>query len=479
MKNGIGFALLILVFSFANLNSVNLSTSESLLLSKISGNSLTENDLDSEYIKHCKRLEIKYEKTNKALIGLKFAPEYLSLLKNKNAYTLNKIDEKGKFSKLVINFKNDTQMKTIYLHDSKIIASDYYYKKQMICKESEYLRFYYTDSSRYNQLAVDFVNTEINRFLDIFKDHISKDRIALLKKQKIDYIICSSMNQMQEITGFQTNGIALLNDDTVVSIDPSHLHEITHLLINFIIKDNKLYTHPIFQEGLAVAFGGRSGRSPETIMNSAIYLLQNGFLTFVELLAVSDYQAHDPSLSYALSGLFNDYLLKIKSPSDYLSLYKKYSVNDSDFPNLRIDKKDLFIDTNWDAYLRYKQSSIIDSVYNKKLIKETTDYKIYQLDNSDNKWQIIIKKGVYCFQKDERLNNYRSRIFEELMPSAVYESQRYALKADNNEIILYSLDLDRMIYLISNGFSNIQLINELPNDFIEFKTDNKELIDIM
>jgi len=478
MKNGIGLALILLI-SICTLNSVNHSGSDSLLINRIIEGNLTENDLNPDYSANCNRLGIYYYNTNKALIGIELTAEQIDLLKVKNAYSIVSQKIKEEYQKLTITFNQDKQQKTFFLKNEKIISPDSYYKKEMKKVETEYIRFYFSDSERYNQLASDFLNSEIERFLNIFSDFVTKDRIALLKKNKIDYIICSSMQEMQEITGFQTNGIALLNDDTVVSIDPSHMHEITHLLINFVIRDNQLYTHPIFQEGLAVAFGGRSGRSPKTITDSAIYLLQNGFISFDEILSVQTFQNQDASLTYALSGLLNDYLLKTNSPAAYLSLYKKYSVPPAVFPNLSVNKNDLSLDSNWEAYFKKVSKPVTDSVFSTKLLKETSDYRIFLINNTQDKWRIVIKKGVYCFLKDNRLNNYRSRIFGELLPNTKYNGQRYAIKAENDEIILYSLDLDRITYMISNGFSNTLLIRELPDGFLEFETDNQEILKII
>jgi hypothetical protein len=148
--------------------------------------------------------------------------------------------------------------------------------------------------------------------------------MALLARQKIDYVLCDE-DIVEAIAGAPTKGVAMLPIDAVVTSEPAHTHELAHLLLGFAAEDLGLYVLPALQEGIAVHLGGRWGRSPAVTDELGRYVVNEGFAEIDAFLAWNDFHAQLPDLVYAPAGILAGTLLHELGPADFLTLYRDYS----------------------------------------------------------------------------------------------------------------------------------------------------------
>lgn len=153
---------------------------------------------------------------------------------------------------------------------------------------------------------------------------VSPDRIDLLRARKLGYYLCDESN-VDRIVGATTRGAAWLPSDAVVTSEPCHLHELAHLLVNFARKDLPLYTMPFLQEGVAVALGGRWGRSSGVMQGLGKFTLQSGMLSIEELFSWQEFRDQAADWTYAPSGVFAGFLLDSLDSEQFLRLYGQLS----------------------------------------------------------------------------------------------------------------------------------------------------------
>ncbi len=153
---------------------------------------------------------------------------------------------------------------------------------------------------------------------------INKDRVNLLQKEKINYILCKDENEIKTISGFDTRGIYILAYDEVITTFNTHYHELSHLLMNFKLQNLPLYTLPFFQEGFAVAVGGRGGIGRNILLNIGYFLEKSNYLKFNSILSKKDFVSENASMAYPAAGLYNYFLISNYGINSYIKLYLKY-----------------------------------------------------------------------------------------------------------------------------------------------------------
>jgi len=182
----------------------------------------------------------------------------------------------------------------------------------------------------------------------------------ILEKEKIGYIFCKDENSVEKITGFKAKGMAMLGTDVVVTSYQTHFHEVAHILINYKLKKSGLYTLPFFMEGFAVAVGGRGGMAPRVITDLGYYLEKSGILTYDSILTNHGFYNNDASMSYAVAGLYNSFLLSELGGEMYLELYKKFNGNLEFIKNIKLNSLILSTKTKWNSFLEdYKEPPTI------------------------------------------------------------------------------------------------------------------------
>lgn len=433
--------------------------------------------IDQDYLAKCKRLNIEYLDTpKKALIGIVIPIDFIEAERNEELMHINAKDSTN-YTKMILS-KSYNETYDIHFHNHKLIAPDEYYKSIFYQEESTYFRFYYSDSSRINQESKAFLDTELEKMIEMFGYSVSDKKFDLLRKNKIDYIICKDMREMKKITGFETNGIALLNDDTVVSIDPSHFHEVVHIMMNVLVSPNYLYTHQLLQEGVAVALGGRSGRSAQVMKETGLSLFNLAYITPEMFLNQTDFAETDPSISYSAGAVMVDYLIKEKGAKPFLTLYKRYSCPQDQMNQLIIEETLFDLDA-FSRYLKQYKVTIPMSEAHNQLLIDTPDLQVYQFNDHKDYFYVSMPSGYYSSSEPDIKAGYKSRIWKETLIQYPYQYQKYFLSVDENDIKLYDLHLDRLIWSISNGFSEDLIIQKTEDQRISFVSKDSILKDLL
>jgi hypothetical protein len=287
------------------------------------------------------------------------------------------------------------------------------------------------------------------------KLELTSNDLAVLTKSKIKYFLCKDEAEIKNLTGFNTMGMYYLPYDYLITTYNSHYHELIHLLMNFKFKTLPLFTLPFFQEGFAVAYGGRGGKEPDIFNNMAVYLQKSGAMNFNEILNKEDFSKVDASMSYPLSGLYNKFLIDKLGIVKYLKLYRKYSSDDSGISNLSVDTLDFPSGSAWDNYL-----DSVSGNYDLKTGKDiyTSDYKLmidkpnYKIYTNTISYMFEIKDTV-LFSSEEKYPGYISSKFREVFPARNYEFQKYLITADSSEISIYNLYTNNLIAKYVSSFA--------------------------
>lgn len=468
--------LLLLIFLLTNISfSQNISTSR---LEKITNLLLTNSVEICDYINQdelqvSNQFDIEYEGVNnKFFIANEFTSDLtINRLTNKIKYEhqLNVLEDN--FSMLSIKIPSLKISKEYYLKDSLIVSPTHYHSRKWKTITSNHFKFFISEETLFNDYSINQLEKFINKMLNILS--FSETEKNLIKQKKIYYFLCKDEGEIKKVTGFATRGIFMLAQDYVVTTYNTHYHELLHFLINYKLKNLPLYTHPFLQEGFAVAFGGRGGLDVHTITEMAIYLVKSGFANYKELLSKSDFQSSDASISYSISGLYTNFLIKQIGIEKYLTLYKKYS-GDSE----KIIETDLLSEQKWNLF--------VDSISNQNpvKIKDKLDFVNFKLITKQRDKEIYENKDEYVFRiKDtllistkERIEKYQSKLFNEHFPNRAYNSEKYLIIANQNEISIYNLYSNNLIGKYVASFSIPTKFVLMENNFYEFAV-KKDLFD--
>jgi len=262
--------------------------------------------------------------------------------------------------------------------------------------------------------------------------------------------------------------------DYLITTFNCHYHELLHLLINYKLKNLPLYTHPFLQEGFAVALGGRGGKEPEVILNLGCFLEKSGFPSYKDLLNSNNYKSNDASMSYPLSGLYNDFLLKEISIEKYLKLYLKFSSSNN--ITSTISTSDLPAEEDWLNFLNeYPDNERIKLDFDKNYLEKSVEHPAFTISRQDDYYLFSTMENL-LFSDSDNDGKYQSKIFNELFPNSIYNGEKYLLRVNDTEIDVYNLYTNNLIANYASGFT----INMKPvpkeNGYYKFLL-NKDLFD--
>lgn len=425
-----------------------------------------------EELEVAKRFGISYQETEKKFF---IANEFPQTQKNISYdYKLSKLE--NSYSKLSINIPSQNITRDYYLKDSFIVSKPFYFSGKWKVKESNYFKFFISDETLFNDYSIQ----QLEKFIEkMFNDlNFSEELKNEIRQKKIYYYLCKDESEIQKVTGFATRGIYILAQDYIVTTYNTHYHELVHFLINYKLKDLPLYTHPFLQEGLAVALGGRGGLDAHTVFETGVFLVKSGFANYNELLSRRDFQNTDATISYPISGLYVDFLIKQSGIEKFIELYKKYSASkDLSLIDL-IEKNDLPAEEKWNLFL--------DSLVDKNPIKvadnielssfdiiiKKEDYEIYS--NNEN-YLFRVKDTLLIAAKPEMLN-YQSKVFAEHFRNKEYNSEKYLIIANQSEISIYNLYSNNLIVKYVASFSIPPKEIKRREGFYEFIVE-KEVFD--
>ena len=468
--------LLFIPFSFTQ----NISNSRvEYIINKLLTNSPDISDyIFPDEFEISNRFGIEYKGVkNKFLIANEIPeeiPDDLIKGKIKYEYEINRLEDN--FSLLTFKIPSLNIKREFFLKDSFLVTSPYYHSRNWNVIISEHFKFLISDGIAFNEYSISLLENFINKMSVVLS--FTDDEKNQLKQNKIFYFLCKNEAEIQKVTGFATRGIFILAQDYVMTIYNTHYHELLHFLINFKLRKLPLYTHPFLQEGFAVAFGGRGGLDAHTIIETGVFLVKSDFANYLELLSRSDFQSTDASISYPISGLYTSFLLKRIGIEKYLDLYKKYSASlDLNLID-KISINELPDEIEWEKFV----DSLIDK--NPVRVFEEKDYSGFDLITKQNGFEVYENEIEYLFRvKDtlliisgEKIFDYQSKIFKLIFPSRNYDSEKYLIIANSNEVSVYNLFSNNLIgkYVASFSIPPKALTNN--NGFYEFVV-RKDLFD--
>lgn len=420
------------------------------------------------------RFGIKYKNVpNKFLIANEI-PLWLSndLISGKIKYEYEVENLDNNYDILTINIPALSIKREYYLKDSLLVSSFCYKTKDWQKVESDHFKFFISDPRLFNNYSIKLLEGFINKMSDVL-DFTEADK-NLLKEQKLYYFLCRDEDEIKKVTGFSTLGIFILANDCIITTYNTHFHEILHFLINFKLRNLPLYTHPFLQEGFAVAFGGRGGRSFNTIMETGVFLVKSGFENYKELLSKDEFQATDASISYPVSGLYVNFLISHKGIKDFIELYKNYSRLEIE----NINQSDLLSENLWQQYfdslsaLNPISINKIDSYSSYSLLAEQKNFQAYEKDEE----YLFRLKDTLLISVSENQEDFISKTFREYFPNKKYDSEKYLIIVNENEISIYNLFSNTLIGKYAAGFSVNPQAVPFADGFYEFAV-RKSLFD--
>ncbi len=398
-----------------------------------------------------KRLEISYEGVkNKFLISYEIPGEIIDELKGgKINYKIDFEKQDEQFSILHFEVPGKNYKTQYYFKNGLLVSPPYYFYKDWDKIESDHFIFYISEPKYFNEYSIKQLENFLTKTLDVL--NYTKEEKAKLEKEKIIYILCKDENEIEKLTGYKARGMCNLAYDYLITTFNCHYHELVHLLINFKLKNVPLYTHPFLQEGLAVALGGRGGKEPEVILNLGQFLVESGFLDYKELLNSDDFKSNDASMSYPLSGLYNRFILDTFKFDKYEKLYRKYSADNSN--GMVISVNDLPDGKNWLEFTENRdKNNLINFEFNDSEFKTIQSGTSFILSESDS-FYLIQSKGNILISTPDKQENYLSKSFSEYFPDKNYICERYLIRINDSEIVVYNLYTNNLIANYVSGFT--------------------------
>ncbi len=469
---------LLLFFPFAYTQTISNDRIDKIITLLITNSPDISNYINPNELKIAKRFGIEYEGIeNKFLIANEIPKEFTNDLLTgtiKYEYKLEGLEDN--FSLLTITIPTLTLKSEYFLKDSFLVTSTYYHARNWKTITSDHFQFFVSDETLFNDYSINLLEDFINRMTEILS--FTVDERNKLKEKKIFYFLCRDEEEIQKVTGFATRGIFILAQDHVITTYNTHYHELLHFLINYKLRKLPLYTHPFLQEGFAVAFGGRGGLEAHTISEMGVFLIKSGFANYKELLSKLDFQKTDASISYPISGLYTEFLMKNIGIDNYLKLYRKYSGSSEKVLSEKINENDLLSDDKWNLFIDSLSSQnpiMINTelfVSDYKLITKQNDFEVYE-----NEKEYLFKiRDTLLISTPTILSNFKSKIFSQHFPNRKYNSEKYLIIANQNEISVYNLFTNNLIGKYVASFSLPPKTVPYKDGFYEFVI-KKDLFD--
>jgi hypothetical protein len=462
------FFLFIVTFSSQLIPQQNNLTNErasKFIEAIITGSDSLENFVLPEELAISKRLGIQYEGVkNKFLISYEIPAQIIKEIKNRQInynIAIQNIDDEYSILNFVVSSKN---YKTkFYFKNEYLISPPYFYFNDWQRIESEHFIFYVSEPVFFNQYSIDMLEKFIVEMFSVM--NYTREEMQHLKGNKIVYILCKDEDEIELLTGYKARGLCNLAYDYLITTYNCHYHELVHLLMNFKLKELPLYTHPFFQEGLAVALGGRGGKEPDVILSLGQFLAESGFLDYKELLNENDYKNFDASMSYPLSGLYNKFLLETNTLDEYINLYTKYS--GLNISGIEISPNDLKNENEWNEFLRKDSFNSVKIDFDEKGFNTLTENSNCIIKEGDEEY-LFESKGNLLISTPDKQEKYFSKIFRDSYFDKEYQGEKYLINVNDSEISVYNLYTDNLIANYVSGFTTEMKTVPKENGFYKF-----------
>ncbi|NQU68349.1 MAG: hypothetical protein HQ510_10435 [Candidatus Marinimicrobia bacterium] len=415
---------------------------------------IQDSDSISEYfstseIELSNRLGIHYtEQDRKYLISYDIDEDIKSKISREEIfYDLTIVPFNDGYSKVFFSVSDPKYEKEFFFKGDKYISPVSYYTRQWQQIVSPHFKILISDGDRFNGYCIDHLEKFFLKMTEILE--FDTDQLDRIESAKILYYLCKDTDEIEKLTGYPSRGMVILASDAVITTYPVHHHELCHLLINYKLQNLPVYTHPFFQEGFAVAFGGRGGKEPNVILNLGMYLSNSGLLDYTGLSSKANFYQNDPSLSYPVSGLYSSFLVDQLGIEDYLKLYQKYSGSAKDVDGFLIAPEDLPESLKWQHFLQKSELSSITFDVPDREITSITDDDFAKIGEDSTRYYFEVKDTllIKCGKADK---NYRSLKFNENFPSRLYAGETYLILVNETELSVYNLFTNNLIDSFDN-----------------------------
>jgi hypothetical protein len=419
-------------------------------ISSLAGGSNADSYINPDELKISGRLGISYEGVkHKFFIAYDIDEKVKQKIREGSLKYDIKYENEGNGNRIIFTTPGYTQ--SFYFADTQLISPAKYYSRDWQVKESEFFKFFISDSLFFNEYSAGRLDGFVSYAVKILG--YSEEEIKKLKENRIYYFLCRNDNEIERLTGYKAKGNYILSCDYIITTYNCHYHEIVHLLVNNKLKHLPLFTHPFLQEDIAVALGGRGGYEPEVMLNPGKFIQVSGYADYREYLDYNNYKNNDASFTYPLSGLYNLFLLKqYNNASEYFELYKKYSSGIEQLQNSEISPADLPAEEIWKSFAAgYSAPGIIPGFEEnkKEVIFNSDSLTIY--GDSENLY--FKTAGNILLSPKDKLRNYRSKLFDEELPGKNYAGEKYLIKVRAEEVSLYNLYTNNLTANYAAGFS--------------------------
>jgi hypothetical protein len=340
----------------------------------------------------------------------------------------------------IINFsvpKADYNRKFHFKYN-RLISFSSFYARNWVKQSSAYFNFFISELGLFNDYSVKKLDEYVDAVLNLL--NVGRERKEILKANKINYILCKDEDEIEKLTGFRTRGLYILAYDEIITIYNCHFHELAHLLMNFKLMRLPLYTLSFFQEGFAVAVGGRGGLNRNVLFDIAYFLEKSGFIPFNSIITQSEFKSEDASLTYPATGLYNYFLISHLGIEPYCDLYLTYSGTEDYISSLSTGSILLPPIDDYNNFL---------SNYTKKAgIKIESD----ESTDNENYYRFRVSANLLLSEAFP-LRNYKSKKFAENFPGIEYRGQKYLITANKREVNIYNLYTNNLIASYSAEFT--------------------------
>jgi hypothetical protein len=451
---------------FMALNSFSQNVENKFIDALINNRDNIADYIDKGELSRSERLGIIYtDIKNKFLISYDIPDEIKAGFRmGKYSYSLQTLQLGDGFSVITLAIPASSYLQKFYFLNDKFVPPSKYFSRNWQTKQSKYFNFRLSEPKYFN----DYCIKRLDDFVDLVADTLgfTGDERLMLELEKIDYILCTDENEVEKITGYKSKGQAILAYDEIVTAYPTHFHEVTHLLINYKLKQLGLYTLPFFMEGFAVAMGGRGGMAPEVITDIGHFLQKSGFMTYDSILTYNAFYNQDATMTYAVSGLYNAFLISQLGPESYLSFYKKLNGNIDYIKSIRSSDIKLPAQESFNNFLvQYNNREQILINKNNLIIppEHMLDLGGAILSSGDFYKIFIIDKLLANPSENININAGYSKLLPSIFNISVDSSQiksKYCITADSISVRIYNLYNDELIYNYNKSFSLANL--EIP-----------------
>jgi len=349
----------------------------------------------------------------------------------------------------------------------KLVPRYYVHTHDWNIKQTKFVNIHYNDISLINSHALETLDNFVMELCGLM--NIPQSRLGQLERIKIEYYLCNE-DEMELLTGYRAHGLTNFQFDAVITRHLPHRHELAHMLINYALEHVPLYTLPLFQEGFAVAEGGRWGKSPSVLIQLGGVLLNQDFADLDSMLTWRGFhnEAGPADITYPVAGAFVNFIIENYGWDNFQQIYLDFSGSVRNLKSLSKqnikDRISAVCETSWDRIdssfhidlERHTSSGLEPGSGNLDLspfaITESISYSI-AVRNDKDKYFFSIKyfcenpDGVILLnlENDNIEDEYRSWMFAEHLPEIEYKGWRYGLVFDAGEVGLYDYYNNRLL----------------------------------